>query len=203
MNNHKKTDTTTAARHKTARWTVIFTEFIVLFIFWIILSGRLQLKYLLIGMFASALVTYLTNDFIFSSQSDEKEIGLRYIFKSIWGFLVYLPWLIFAIIKANILVASIILKPRMPIDPAFIKFESKMSKKVSLVTLANSITLTPGTVTVELVGGKYVVHSLVHECAEDLEKGVMQNKVAKVFNDNRETNPPDCEWIHSSQEMEK
>lgn len=184
------------------KWTAIGIEFIILYIFWIVLSGHFQLKWLVIGMVASGLVTYLTHD-IFIPETTEKWSGITYLFKSTLRFLLYLPWLILAIIKANLQVASILIKPRMPIDPVMLQFEPKLRKRISLVTLANSITLTPGTITVELEKGKYIVHSLVPGCAGDLETGVMQSKVAWIFDDNQETTPPHCSWTRSLPELDR
>jgi multicomponent Na+:H+ antiporter subunit E len=190
-------------KRRKIKWIIGVTEFIILFIFWLLLTGDFQLKFLIPGIIASVLVTYLTNELIYNIESGINHKIIPYLLRYSLGMMLYLPWLLLAIIKANIQVAAIIINPRMPIDPAFLQFKSKMTKKVALVTLANSITLTPGTVTVELIDGKYTVHSLVHDCARDLEAGTMQNKVARIFKDNKETNPPECNWIHSLQEMEK
>jgi multicomponent Na+:H+ antiporter subunit E len=185
------------------KWTAIGIEFIVLFIFWVVLSGRFQLKYLIMGMVAAGLVTYLTHEFIYNPRSAKKGPGTKYMFACAFRMILYFPWLVLAIIKANIQVAGILIKPHMPIDPVLLKFETKLSKRVSLVTLANSITLTPGTITIELENGKYIVHSLVRGCAGDLETGLMQNKVARIFDDNPEITSPSCSWAHSLKELEQ
>lgn len=177
-------------------------EFAVLFAFWVVLSARFELKYLIEGLVASGFVTYLTHEFLYNPRPAEKH-SPGYLFQSAWRMILYLPWLILAIIKANIQVAGIILKPRMPVDPVMLHFETKLSKRVSLVTLANSITLTPGTITVELEENKYIVHSLVRGCAGDLETGLMQNKVARIFDDYQETIPPNCSWTNSLEGLEK
>lgn len=200
-----KTNKTTGNRTTgwQTKWAVMGFEVIVLFIFWIILSWRFQPKYLVTGLFASGLVTYLTYEFIYNPRPAEKENSIGYLFKCALRMILYLPWLILAIIKANIQVASIIIKPQMPIDPVMLQFETKLSKKISLVTLANSITLTPGTITVELDDNKFIVHSLVRGCAGDLETGLMQNKVARIFDDNQENIPPNCSWERSLKGLEK
>ena len=186
------------------KWATVGIEFIVLFLFWIILSGQLKIKYLLIGMFASALVTFLTHELIYNKTlSIGKGTSLSYIFKCASRFMLYLPWLILAIMKANITIALILIRPRMPIDPGFLQLETKLKKSLSLVTLANSITLTPGTITVELEDGKFIIHSLVHKCAGDLETSLMQNKVARIFGDNEDTTSPKCLWVHSQRELKE
>ncbi len=183
------------------RWTVIGIEFIIMFAFWLVLSGHFEIKFMAIGIGAAALVTFLTHDLLYSSGPGEKTEKPAYLFKCALGMVLYLPWLVVAIVKANIQVAAIIIQPRMPINPGLLQFQSKLTKKVALVTLANSITLTPGTITVELANGKYLVHSLVPDSAGDLESGLMQNKVANVFCDSKETAPPDCHWANSLEDL--
>ena len=195
------------ARLKTERrrikWVGIGLEFVILYIFWFVLSGRFDPKNIVMGIVVAALVTFLTHDFLFNPHSIKKGLGTKYVFGCAFRMILYFPWLVLAIIKANLQVAGILIKPHMPIDPVLIRFETKLSKRVSLVTLANSITLTPGTITVELEKGKYVVHSLVRECAGDLESGLMQNKVARIFEDNVETQAPACSWARSFEELEQ
>ena len=73
------------------------------------------------------------------------------------------------------------LHPRMPIDPSIIQFETKLSSDIALSTLANSITLTPGTITIDIRDGKYFVHALTRVVADDLLSGEMENRVAYIY----------------------
>ncbi len=184
-------------------WTGITAravQFILLFAFWVLLSGRYELKYLLIGAAAAALVTYLTGDLIYKPGRKKTRMpGAGFILRSAWQLLLYIPWLIWAIIKANIQVAMIIIKPKMPIDPVILKFKTNLKNKVALVTLANSITLTPGTITVLMENDTYTVHCIRGDAASDLENAVMQNKVGKVFEVRPET-PPACTWKYTTKE---
>jgi multicomponent Na+:H+ antiporter subunit E len=184
------------------RWTGITIQFVLLFIFWLLLSGTLHLKEILIGIGAAAVVTWLTNDLLYNPVKKRLiEPGTKYILASGLRLLAYIPWLVWAIIKANIQIAIIILKPSLPIDPIILQFSTNLSKNVSLVTLANSITLTPGTLTVDMKNKTYVIHCLVREAAGDLESGLMQNKVGAVFDDNKDTAPATT-WTHSWEETE-
>jgi multicomponent Na+:H+ antiporter subunit E len=191
---------------KSVRWimkfTVIMMEFMILFIVWVLFSEHYQLRYLIMGLCASALVTYLTHDFLYNPQGKTVKYEVTLIFSSILHLVTYTCWLILAIIKANIQIAMIIIKLKMPIDPGFVKFETGLRRKVSLVTLANSITLTPGTITVELRNYTYLVHSLVRESAGDLETGLMQRKIGIVFSDNTDSAPV-CSWIYGGKETQK
>jgi multicomponent Na+:H+ antiporter subunit E len=178
-------------------------EFPLLFSFWILISGHYQLRYLLIGLGASALVTYLTKDLIYKpGYSKAFKSGVWYPFHCAWRLIFYIPWLMWAIVKSNIQIAMIILNPRLPIDPGFLQFKSKLTKKVSLVTLANSITLTPGTITVDLNHNIFLIHAIARGSASDLESGLMQNKAGAIFCDVNDP-VPDCSWNYSCKELKK
>jgi multicomponent Na+:H+ antiporter subunit E len=185
------------------KWTVIAMEFITLYIFWILLSGRFQIKYLIIGAFAAGIVTYFTNDLIYSFSLKK---GIISTVPEIYSAAIRLPgyalWLVWAIVKANIQIALIILNPKMPINPDILEFKTRLRKKVSLVTLGNSITLTPGTVTIDMGNDVYTVHSLLPLSAGDLESGLMQNKVGSVFGDFLDP-APSCKWSHCSGELRR
>ena len=89
----------------------------------------------------------------------------------------YVPWLIWAIVKSNIDIAVRILNPRLPISPRIIKVKASQKTDLGRVIYANSITLTPGTVTVDVEGDELTVHALTRGTAEDLETGDMDRRV--------------------------
>jgi multicomponent Na+:H+ antiporter subunit E len=182
------------------KWSARIIQFVALFAFWILLSGRFEIKYLVIGLFASGFVTYLTGDLLYSGQYKRADFGSRHMLASAWRLFVYAPWLVWAIIKANIQVAVIILKPRMPIDPGWFQFSTQLKGKVSKVTLANSITLTPGTITADMKQSKMIIHFIVPESASDLVSGVMQNKVGAVFEEKNDI-PQGIKWAYSNEEL--
>lgn len=185
------------------RFVSVALQFVVLFAFWLILSGRFQAKYILIGAGAAGLVTFFTNYLFYSAfqRGASLKTEISDIFRQIWRFLLYLPWLFSRIIMANIQVAFLALHPRMPIDPVLLIFDTKMKKGISRVTLANSITLTPGTITVDLSDGRYIVHVLKPPMADELVNAVMQNKVAHVYLEEKEK-PPEVTWVYSLEDIE-
>jgi multicomponent Na+:H+ antiporter subunit E len=69
----------------------------------------------------------------------------------------------------------------MPIDPKIIRYKTKLKNDIALVTFANSITLTPGTITADISNGEYIVHALSRKVADDLMTGEMEDKVAHIF----------------------
>ena len=91
----------------------------------------------------------------------------------------YWPWLLGQIIQSALSVAKIIIDPRLPISPTMIKVEASQKTEVGIVTFANSITLTPGTIAVEIDRNKISVHAITRENAFDLEQGVMNEKCTR------------------------
>ncbi len=98
-----------------------------------------------------------------------------------WRFIKYIPWLLKQILLANIHVAALVLRPRMPINPQIVTFKSKLETDISTVTLANSITLTPGTITIDIRDGVFYVHALSQKVADELNAGEMEDRVAHTF----------------------
>jgi len=96
--------------------------------------------------------------------------------------LLYAPWLLWEIFKANLDVARRILSPGLPISPRMIEVEAGQRTDLGLTIYANSITLTPGTVSVGVDGDRRTirVHALTAEAAEGVESGVMDRRVTRV-----------------------
>ena len=197
-----KEPSTTGHCHKKS--ACIIVQFLLLFAFWLVLSGQFTAKYIIIGALAAGLVTFLTHDLFYSIFQHGKDVKTSYrtVFLQIYYFIAYLPWLLSRIIMANVQVAYLVLHPKMPIDPVLFLFQTKMRKSISQVTLANSITLTPGTITVSLEDGNYIVHALSPPLAQELANAVMQNKVAKVYQEEKEK-PPATRLVHSLEELKE
>ena len=94
--------------------------------------------------------------------------------------LVYLPWLFWQIAKSNVEVAIVILNPRLPISPRLIQVRASQTGDVARVIYANSITLTPGTVSIETEGDLITVHALTAEAAEGVLGGEMDRRVTRL-----------------------
>ena len=148
---------------------------IILFVFWTLLSGKFDAFHLTLGVICSIIVAYFFHDLLFAN------VRAGDIVTVIWRFILYIPWLLYQILLSNIHVASLVLKPKMPIDPHVIKFKTKLETDISLVALANSITLTPGTITMDIKDGVFYVHALSQKVADDLNTGEMEDKVAHIF----------------------
>jgi multicomponent Na+:H+ antiporter subunit E len=144
---------------------------------WVLLSGRFDAFHLSLGLISCGIVSYLSSDLLFSSPRPR---GLL----SQWArFIRYIPWLMVEITKANLHVAKLALHPRMMelIDPRIVKFRSKLKSELALVTFANSITLTPGTITVYVsIDGDFKVHA-IDKASGDPLPGKMEANIAKAF----------------------
>ncbi len=190
--------------HGQNRLFSIILQFFVLFAFWLLLSGRYQAKYIIIGAVSAALVTFLTNDLFYSALQRNALPGIktRQVLRQIGNFILYIPWLVLQIILANVQVAYLVLHPRMPIEPGLLLFRTRMRKGIAQVTLANSITLTPGTITTSLEDGNYIIHNLKPPLASSLVDGTMQNKVARVYLE-EEYPKPEVRWVYSLEDIKQ
>lgn len=95
-------------------------------------------------------------------------------------FIVYFPWLVVEIVKANVDVALRIARPGLPIRPRVIKVRASQRTDLGRAIYANSITLTPGTVTIETDGDELTIHALTREAAEGVIAGDMDRRVTRL-----------------------
>jgi len=149
--------------------------YILLFSFWLLLSTFSDWFHLSFGLISTLIVSLFTYDMVFVNENGKNN------FTKIIRFFIYLPWILYQIVIANIDVAKRALDPRMPIDPGLITFNTFLKTDLSKTTLANSITLTPGTVTIDIDGDEFLIHAITKEAGEDLLEGTMERKVAHVF----------------------
>lgn len=148
-------------------------SFCLMMIFWVFLSGKLDLFHLALGVFSSFLVSVWSSDLLFGGSKASLIRRLRIALK----FPIYLTWLNKEVLFATIEVMYYAFHPRMKslIDPQFIRFKSTLPDYAQYI-LASSITLTPGTVTVDLQKNEFLVHALTASQAEGCP-GAMSDKV--------------------------
>ena len=92
----------------------------------------------------------------------------------------YWLWLLVEIVKSSIEVARLILKPSLPISPTVVELDAATDSEVGQVIFANSITLSPGTVTLDVDEGRTVVHCLTQEGAAALQNGEAQRRLREL-----------------------
>jgi multicomponent Na+:H+ antiporter subunit E len=140
--------------------------------FWVALSGHYT-PFLLAAGAASAVVCALAAVRMRVADVEGHPIEL------LPGAITYFPWLIGEIAKSAWSVTKIILDPRLPVSPTMTIVDTSQRTAIGRNIYANSITLTPGTITVGVDGDKLVVHALVKEGADDLEAGGMDARVSR------------------------
>jgi multicomponent Na+:H+ antiporter subunit E len=173
----------------------------ILFVFWLALSGKLELKYLLFGLGSAALVTFVTQDLLEPQEGQRRTpSSMARFLKAGWRLLSYFVWLIYEIVKSNIQVAYIVLHPKLPVNPGLLRFRTRLQSRVGQILLANSITLTPGTITVDLTEGTYLVHALVPEAAGALLEEKMQAKLGAIFGEPEEPQP-EIRWVSEDESL--
>lgn len=142
----------------------------VLALFWFILSGHTSILLLTLGLASVVLVTWLV------SRMDRNDSAPMRMLFSI-EFISYLAWLAWQVIITNIDVAKRIWNPSLPIKPASRKIKVSIKDPLIKTIYANSITLTPGTVTTEVGEDYFIVHALNSEGLDELEEGEMQRRL--------------------------
>ena len=177
-------DSETAARRNPANpgskrfGSTFFLSFGVLFVLWVVFSGRFDLFHITLGVISCFIVALFCRDFLFTTVAPGGSIFF------LWLRLIgYIPWLLYQIFRANLHVLYLVLHPRMMdlIDPHIIEFDTRLKSDYARTTFANSITLTPGTITVAVtVLGIFNVHCIDVESGKPLP-GEMEDRIAKVF----------------------
>ena len=95
----------------------------------------------------------------------------------------YWGWLVVEVVKSSLQVTRCVLNPKLPISPTVVEFDATTDHPVDLAILGNSITLTPGTLTLQISGQHVVVHALTKEGAEDVISGEMDRRVSELRQD--------------------
>lgn len=144
-----------------------------LFGLWFLLSGSFMALLLTLGFASSVFVVAIT----LRMHIVDRETHPIHLHSSI---IFYWIWLTWQIIKANIDVARRVLDPRLPISPNLLRVKVSQKTDLGLVSYANSITLTPGTVCVGVEEDSILVHALTREAAETLANGEMDRRVTNI-----------------------
>ena len=138
--------------------------------FWLLMSGHYTPLILFLGTISVGFVLYLTKR-MDSLDEDTFEFKLKRRHFSYWS------WLAKEIFKANLDVAKVILAPNMKLSPRILRVPTSQSSELGTVIYANSITLTPGTVSVDIEGDEIIVHALTQELMDGLTEGDMDKRV--------------------------
>ena len=150
--------------------------FLIMFGFWILLSGKFDMFHLVLGVISSALVSFMSADVLMHETGKSSKLATAF------RFIAYTPWLLYQIVVSTIHVAFLALHPEVKkqIDPTIVTFKTKLKTNVARVALANSITLTPGTLTTDVRDDHFMVHSLSPDGIDELRKGEMEKQIQRL-----------------------
>lgn len=156
---------------------------IVLYILWILLSGRIEARFLIEGFVTAAIAARICLDsmWIWDKKGKKRYFLLDVRTVKLIG---YWIWLLKEIAKSSWGVAVAVMSPKMKINPQIIEFDYDYKNPIAVSLLINSIILTPGTVTIDVQNERhFTVHALTDDAAEGLLEGTMQRKIADLFHE--------------------
>ena len=149
--------------------------YVLFLLAWIIFNGKLTLEILIFGVvIATVMLAFMCK---FMDYSLKKEWNVYK--KSIW-FFVYIALLLREIVKANLEIIPRILTVEEEMEPVIVKFRTSLKSDFTRMLLANSITLTPGTITISLEEDEYTIHCLDTSLAEGLEDSVFEKALKRL-----------------------
>lgn len=149
--------------------------FIGLFLLWMILNGQWNGEIVCFGLLVSGAVFWFGCRFL--DYSLKKELGFYRMFPHIF---VYFLVLVREIVKANVDAIRLALSFRNEIDPVVVKFKTDLTTDMAKAVLANSITLTPGTITVSVEGDEFTVHALDRDLVQGINESVFVKRLRKM-----------------------
>ena len=146
----------------------------VLFGLWLLLSGHYTPLFFFLGGLSTVIAVFFAHRM---DVFDDEGVPVIHLSRKIWT---YLPWLIWEVARSNLAVALIVLRPTLRISPTVIKFRARQRTDLGRVIMANSVTMTPGTITVAVTGSDLHVHALYREAIDGIEEGDMNRRVAEL-----------------------
>lgn len=145
----------------------------LLYAFWLVLSGHYEPRLMGFGVATCALAVYLARRMdLVDKEGLPLHVGGRF-----W---LYLPWLLKETFISNVHVAKLILNPALPIRPALVHFRASQKTDLGRALYANSITLTPGTVTIDVHGDDFLIHAITWEEVDGREEDEMDRRCTWV-----------------------
>jgi multicomponent Na+:H+ antiporter subunit E len=150
--------------------------FVILFALWLVLSGLFDPFHLTLGFVSCLIVTRISSDLLF----EDRSIGFRRRITQGKRLSAYLLWLVWQIVLANLAVLKLAFSPRKALQPQIVRYRTSLRSDFEKFLLANSITLTPGTVTIKILGDIYYIHAVNDAAAAGLD-GEMERRIARIF----------------------
>ena len=142
-------------------------------------SGKFDAFHLSLGVISCGVVAWLSQDLLYQDRSKRMSERLR----EALCFLKYIPWITWEVVKANLHVFKLAMTKAgyEEMSPRVVTFKTYLKSDFAKFVLANSITLTPGTITMLIRGDVFHVHTMSQFLEDDLLTGGIERKVAEVF----------------------
>lgn len=151
--------------------------YVVFFLVWIIFNGQFTLEIALFGLVIAGGMYWFICKFM-----DYKPRNDLILYKRFFLLLHYIFVLLKEILKANAAVFRMVYSAKYQLEPAVVHFTTTLNSDFARVLLANSITLTPGTITVSLKDNEYIVHCLDKEMAQDIDSSIFVKLLERIEN---------------------
>lgn len=152
--------------------------FALLMATWLIFSGLFDAFHITLGILSAGFVTWISSDLFF----EDRGAGLLQRLGQAFRMVRYLLWMLWQIVLSNIDLLKLALAPSglSKVRPRVVKVRTNLKTDFEKFLLANSITLTPGTITVKILGDTFYVHAINENAARDLG-GEMERRIAAIF----------------------
>ena len=151
----------------------------VYFVIWLTVNGRITTETVIAGAVVSAALHLLSRNFPSSRPLPFIPV-LRHLPEGLFHLFIYLFILLVEIVKANLQVIRLVLSPVIEVDPCLVRFRTDLRTEAARVALANSITLTPGTLTVSLKGNNLLIHALDRGMARGLNESALVRQLRRM-----------------------
>jgi multicomponent Na+:H+ antiporter subunit E len=157
--------------------------------FWLLLSWRLDPLFLTMGAVSAAVVTVASTVLL------ERTIGSAGTHPRVRTLRMapYVVWLLWRMLLSALQIAWIVINPRVPPEPGIVRIPIQLASPAARTMLSNSLTLVPGTMTLEISDDEVTVHSFTPDAVDDLASAEMQNRIAAIFGDEPQA-PPHMIW---------
>ena len=150
---------------------------LIYFLLWLIFNGRVTLEIAVIGVLVSLMVDVFVRKVLKLNLTASNLFRFVKIFPVV---LLYVVVLLIEILRANFSIIRLVLAPQVEVEPCLVKFRTPLKTEAARIALANSITLTPGTITVSLEGSELLVHALNRNMADGLEGSIFERLLARM-----------------------
>ena len=148
---------------------------IALFLLWVIMNGQINVEITCFGIVITAAIFWFCCKFM--DYSAKKELLFYRLLPCIFSYFLVLVW---EIVKANVDAIRLALSYRYETDPVIVKFKTDLTTNLAKAVLANSITLTPGTITIDVQGDEFTVHALDRDLVQGIDESVFVKRLREI-----------------------